>query len=67
MELSAQLKRELELKYNGLVIIRAYFGAEDKIGTFAKQLKKIKLKKELKLERNLSDIEETIIGLNLPV
>lgn len=57
----------METKYNGLVIVRAYFGSHDKIGAIAKKLKKMKLDKELKLDRNLSDIEEAIIGLNLPV
>lgn len=26
VELSAQAKREMEIKYNGLIIIRAFFG-----------------------------------------
>jgi hypothetical protein len=57
----------METKYNGLVIIRAFFGAEDKIGKIAKKLKAIKLEDGVKLERNLSDIEEIVIGLNLSV
>lgn len=42
IELSSQLKREKEIKYNGLIIVRAIFGAERKVRKVASKLKRLR-------------------------
>lgn len=42
IELSSQVKREKEIKYKGLIIVRAIFGEERKVKEIARKLKKLR-------------------------
>jgi hypothetical protein len=57
VELTSQLKRDMEIKYNGLIILRAIFGEQAKISKIAARLKALKFEfVHGELERRLADM-----------